>query len=157
MAGQGRDPAYDRFAEEIIEAVQGLITSRTGRFLTHDGKIRLGRNTTVGRVPEVRGGWRDHAHNGVDAQQLAEANTHQALDIDPATAIHWTREMIQDMIAAFLEDQNGNPFVYNDAGDRLTIESGAGSAWSVLTNGDPVAPELIFDSFGDVIMTETPR
>lgn len=28
--------------------------------------------------------------------------------------------------------------------------------WSVLTNGDPVTPELIFDSNGDVIMTYNP-
>lgn len=30
-----------------------------------------------------------------------------------------------------------------------------GSEWSVLTNGDPVSPELIFAG-GDVIMTHTP-
>jgi hypothetical protein len=35
--------------------------------------------------------------------------------------------------------------------------SGTGSAWSVLTNGDGASPELMFDSFGDVIMTETLR
>jgi hypothetical protein len=33
----------------------------------------------------------------------------------------------------------------------------AGSAWSVLTNGDPADPQLVWDSFGDVIMTEVPR
>jgi len=32
--------------------------------------------------------------------------------------------------------------------------SGPGSAWSCLTNGDPVTPELVWDSNGDVIMTE---
>jgi hypothetical protein len=32
---------------------------------------------------------------------------------------------------------------------------GGGSQWSVLTNGDPVAPELIFAG-GDVVMLETP-
>ena len=35
--------------------------------------------------------------------------------------------------------------------------SQAGSAWSVLTNGDPADPQLVWDSFGDVIMTETVR
>lgn len=51
-----------------------------------------------------------------------------------------------------------------DADGRITFaadvpitSAGAGSAWSVLTNGDPVTPELIFDGFGDVIMTETLR
>lgn len=33
--------------------------------------------------------------------------------------------------------------------------SGAGSAWSVLTNGDAAVPEVMFDSNGDVLMTET--
>jgi hypothetical protein len=52
-------------------------------------------------------------------------------------------------------------------GQVLTVSSGApawaapatqtGSAWSVLTNGDPVTPELMWDSNGDVIMTETLR
>jgi len=32
-----------------------------------------------------------------------------------------------------------------------------GSAWSVLTNGDPVTPELLFDSNGEVLMMETLR
>lgn len=35
--------------------------------------------------------------------------------------------------------------------------SQAGSAWSVLSNGDPLAPELVWDSFGAVIATETVR
>lgn len=38
-----------------------------------------------------------------------------------------------------------------------TPSGGAGSAWSVLTNGDGTSPALIFDSGGDVIMTETLR
>lgn len=43
--------------------------------------------------------------------------------------------------------------------DTVTIasEGGDGNAWSVLTNGDPVSPELLFDSDGDVIMVEIPR
>lgn len=45
------------------------------------------------------------------------------------------------------------------ASDAVTIASsgGAGNAWSVLTNGNASSPELIFDSNGDVIMTETAR
>ncbi len=35
--------------------------------------------------------------------------------------------------------------------------AGAGSAWSVLTTGNPTTPELVFDSAGDVIMIETTR
>lgn len=35
--------------------------------------------------------------------------------------------------------------------------SGAGSAWSVLTNGDAAAPALIWDSFGQVVMCEVLR
>lgn len=31
---------------------------------------------------------------------------------------------------------------------------GDSSEWSVLTNGDPVNPEVVFDSFGDVVMVE---
>jgi hypothetical protein len=34
---------------------------------------------------------------------------------------------------------------------------GAGSAWSVLTNGDAINPDLVYDSDGDVIMTELLR
>lgn len=54
------------------------------------------------------------------------------------------------------------------AGDHVTFDTGVfgqlridvedmsgGSQWSVLTNGDPVSPELIFAG-GDVIMLETP-
>ncbi len=38
---------------------------------------------------------------------------------------------------------------------------GGGSAptdgyWSPITNGDPIAPELIFDDFGDVIVAWNP-
>jgi hypothetical protein len=117
----------------------------------------MGTQSTIGTLPPSRGGWRDHAHDGTDAQQLAEANTHQALDTDPASAIHWTREMIQDMVADFLEDQDGNPFAYNDAGDKLAIESGTGSAWGVLTDGLGGPDSIVFDSFGQVVMVEFPR
>ena len=50
------------------------------------------------------------------------------------------------------------------AGQVLTVSGGlpawatqapsSASAWSVLSNGDPVTPELVWDSNGDVIMTE---
>lgn len=38
---------------------------------------------------------------------------------------------------------------------RIDASGGVPSEWSVLTNGDPVNPELIFAG-GDVIMTHTP-
>jgi hypothetical protein len=38
---------------------------------------------------------------------------------------------------------------------NFTGTSGGGSEWSVLTNGDPINPELIFAG-GDVIMVHTP-
>lgn len=158
MAGPGRGPEYDRAAEEIVEAMIEVVNARTKRFTTSDGRLQLGKRTTAGTLPAERGGWRDHDHSGDAAvgQQLAEANTHQGLDSDPATAKHWTREMLQDMIALFLVDEDGDPFSYNDAGGLLTIPATPGSAWSVLTNGDPVSPELIFAG-GDVIMIEIPR
>lgn len=37
--------------------------------------------------------------------------------------------------------------------NQLTINA---AEWSVLTNGDPVTPELVWDSNGDVIMTVNP-
>jgi len=37
-----------------------------------------------------------------------------------------------------------------------TGDGGPFIEWSVLTNGDPVTPELIFTSFGDVIMVHVP-
>lgn len=40
------------------------------------------------------------------------------------------------------------------AGSTATLAS---SAWSLLSNGDPVTPELIFDGSGDVIMIESAR
>jgi hypothetical protein len=43
-------------------------------------------------------------------------------------------------------------------GGATTLHShagGNGSAWSILTNGDTDAPEPIYDSNGDVMMTET--
>jgi hypothetical protein len=35
-----------------------------------------------------------------------------------------------------------------------TNGGGVGSAWSVLTNGDPASPALVFDSAGDAMETE---
>ncbi len=35
--------------------------------------------------------------------------------------------------------------------------AGSGNAWTPLTNGDPAAPALIWDSFGQVVMCEVPR
>lgn len=45
--------------------------------------------------------------------------------------------------------------------NNISIQQGDASSsvfveWSVLTNGDPINPELIFDAFGDVIMTHIP-
>lgn len=46
--------------------------------------------------------------------------------------------------------------VLGEVQTTLSNGGGAGVEWSVLTNGDADQPELMFDSNGDVIMTETP-
>ncbi len=53
----------------------------------------------------------------------------------------------------------GTNITLTQSGQDISIASsgGAGSAWSVLTNGDAITPELIFDGGGDVIMVETLR
>jgi hypothetical protein len=42
--------------------------------------------------------------------------------------------------------------------NELEISANAAPSvtWSVLTNGDPTSPEIIFDAFGDVIMVHIP-
>lgn len=87
------------------------------------------------------------------------------------TRIRWRRGSAADWTAAdpiLLSGEVGYETDTNSfkVGDGSTPWSGlayfdtgggAGSAWSVLTNGDPVTPELIFDGNGDVIMVETLR
>lgn len=51
----------------------------------------------------------------------------------------------------------GSNLYYTDARADARVALNHGSAWSVMTNGDPVTPEVVFDSNGDVIMTETLR
>lgn len=64
--------------------------------------------------------------------------------------------------AATYGDATHIPQFTVDAKGRLTAASNVavstrGSAWSVLTNGDAGSPELLWDSNGDVMMTETLR
>ncbi len=129
-------PEYDRFAEELLDLLEERITRRYAGVMTDDGKIILGRHTTVGRLPEARGGWRDHDHSGTPAQgqKLAEENTHEALDVNPATMKHWTREQMQDMVAAFIVDANGDPFDYDDGSNLLTIHSQQVEKFGVVFN-----------------------
>lgn len=150
-------PAMDRFTALVIAEMKRSLHERTRSFLTDDGKVRISGGTTTGTVPPSRGGWRDHAHDGTDAQKLPEANTHESLDTDPATAIHWTREMLQDMIAAMFIDDEGDPLPYNDASGTITVASSLGSAWGVLTDGTGGPDSIVFDSFGQVVMVEFPR
>ncbi len=65
-------------------------------------------------------------------------------------------------IAARLPVGTNNFVLTADSTQTLGVKwaatsAGIGSEWSVLTNGDPVTPELIFDGDGDVIMIETLR
>ncbi len=53
--------------------------------------------------------------------------------------------------ASTILDTATDPFL------RTSASGATGSAWSVLTNGDGGSPELVWDSNGDVIMTETYR
>lgn len=80
---------------------------------------------------------------------------------DPSDAAYWAPLGGEHAIDGPLHTASGLT-----AGQVLTATSAttfafaaapAGSAWSVLTNGDGASPELIFTDDGDVIMTETPR
>jgi len=134
----GDDPIFDKLSRLLIEAMHASLDERLTRVMTDDGKLRLGKRTTTGTVPSERGGWRDHAHDGADAQQLDEANTHQNLDLDAATRIHWTREAIQDMLATgFLLAGDGVTLTYDDVANTLTI-SATGTSEMLYWDGTPI-------------------
>jgi hypothetical protein len=49
--------------------------------------------------------------------------------------------------------EDGQFLTYNATANRLEYGSGTNiGRWEPLTNGDPLAPELLFDANGDVIM-----
>lgn len=124
------DPAIQNQADFMHRMIYRIVYEVVGNLITDDGKLALGTAAVQGQLRKGGGGtgntwgFADHSHaGGNQGQRLAEANTHQSLNVDPATAIHWSREMLQDMMASFLVDQDGNPFSYNDAGNLLTIAS----------------------------------
>lgn len=93
---------------------------------THDGGGRLRLERSTGRLAPNRAG------------------------VNAAKSIITPENVIS--AAANLEDQLA------DLADAIAAasEDAIGNAWSVLTNGDPVTPELIFAG-GDVVMVEVPR
>lgn len=63
-------------------------------------------------------------------------------DVGNTSGLKTTLQWIWEEIAKFV----------NLLADRIeVIETGTGGYWTILTNGDPVTPEIIFDSNGDVI------
>ena len=75
----------------------------------------------------------DHPQYHNDARALTWIGTRSTSDLPEGSNLYYTDERVDDRLAA----------------------AGGGSSWSVLTNGDEDAPELIFAD-GDVIMVEVP-
>jgi hypothetical protein len=159
------NPDVDNLMALLHKAMYKAVEDTFGKFVTSDGKLALRTAPVQGPLPKGGGGtgtthgFADHGHSGgTDGQQLDEANTHGALDVDPATMIHWTREQLQDMIAGgFLFAGDGISLDYDDETNVLTISGSAAATtrWEPLTNGDPDFPELIYED-GDVLMEEVP-
>ena len=100
---------------------------------------------------------------------VASASANSALTI--------TRKLGQRVLSIVVEELNlilaGQVFANRApqpdrivAGSNVTITrtlgqiniaaSGGGNQWMVMTNGDPVTPEILFDGDGDVILAEIP-
>lgn len=116
----------------IIEAVQKALERRVGDVI-RGGQLRL-RGVPISGGPLGTGGggtgtttgFKDHSHAGGDnGQKLAEVNTHQSLDVLDATRIHWTKESLQDMLAAMLVAGSGIDLTYNDVAGTLEVAQGA--------------------------------
>lgn len=151
-------------ADFLYALIQRAIAEALAGFVTSDGKLALRTGPIQGPLGTGGGGtgnnwgFKDHGHSGDDdGQQLAEANTHQSLVTDPATAIHWSREMLQDMIAGFLVDQHGDPFAYNDAGNLLTIETSEDTIFVPVSISTPDGPLVVFAGDDSVALIEVPR
>ena len=122
-------------AEIVAERrrMQAVVQSRVGRSIDGNGRVRLDNPDALGGLLPVPHGGTGHDQGALTAAQ--------------------TRDLVEDLLAA------GANITITRVGDTLTIAAAEaiGSAWSILTNGDPADPQLVWDSFGDVIMTEVAR
>lgn len=117
-----------RIYAEIQRAARAAIAG-----FTTGGKLDLATTNRVGRVPVAAGGTGNDRGAGPHAL-VGDLHTASGLTTG-------------DVLTA----TGPSGFAFQPP------TSQAGSAWSVLTNGDPADPQLVWDSFGDVIMTEVSR
>lgn len=120
--------------ERVDDRVANLIQDGTGLAWTYDD----GAGTLTGNVSLVP----------FDTDDLAEGAN-----------LYYTDERAQDAVGAILADDGDIDFNYDDTIPKITATVKAGvipqGYYSPLTNGDAVAPELIFAS-GDAIMIWNP-
>ncbi len=99
--------------------------------------------------------WKDDAgveHEFGDAASIVASNL-RVEEVDGSPSIAAVTKLQFDQADGFIVTNPGG-----GATARVNLTSSlAGNAWSVLTNGDVANPEIEFDSFGDVVMVETPR
>lgn len=110
-------------------------------------------------VTDARGEQTMRPLSGAGSALPAHATQHQFAGSDPIQLDHLAAPDDTTDLDATITAHGLLPKLSGDVGEVLRGDGtfGLASAWSVLTNGDPVTPELIWDSNGDVIMTEQPR
>ena len=76
--------------------------------------------------------------------------------VGPGSSLDNQIVLFDGLTGSVIKGATGTGFVYATDGVYSIAAIDQVGTWSILTNGDPVTPEIVFDSFGDVIATFTP-
>jgi hypothetical protein len=75
----------------------------------------------------------------------------------PSSSVNNQIVLFNGTTGTLIKGATGTGFVFATNGVySVTTDLSQVGYWSELTNGDPVSPELVFDSFGDTIAVWTP-
>lgn len=138
-------------AEAIIRAEDVRRDEEHDR--THDPGGRLRADRVTGRLPGNTTGVIAPETVQVPPSALSSSENlrDHLTDVTAAVLARLTLEQVQDAAATMLLAGAGVTLVYDDTAGTLTV-SASGTTWSVLTNGDPADPQLVWTDDGDVIM-----